>query len=575
VNTYNNKDKIWRLKDNPPNATWLARSLGISNLTASLLLNRNVTTIDSAKSFLSPRLGDLRDPFLLRDMDRAVEMITAFIIKREKITVYGDYDVDGITATSLLVDFFLKLGVPTTFYIPDRLKEGYSLNEEAVEKIANTGTGLLITVDCGISSLKEITLAKKLGMEVVVTDHHKIPSNFKAICPAVDPSRSDSSFPFKDLAGVGLSFYLAVAVRSSLRNAGFFKGTHEPDLKSYLDLVALGTVADVVPLLEENRIFVKKGLAILRESRRPGIRALLKVAGIKEDTELTTHDVAFKIAPRINAAGRLGSASSAVHLFLTDDEIKASLIAERMDYLNTQRQGIQNKIVSESRDRLKKMDDLEQRRAIVLYDSKWHRGVVGIVASRITEEYNRPTFVLSAEGELLKGSGRSIDGFDLYGALSQLSDILQQFGGHSHAAGVSLKYKDIREFCERFEGIARSEIDADDMVQKIDADARISPESINPQTVKEIERLLPFGQDNPQPIFWAGPFNVLFSKVVGKNHLKLRLKAKGIIFDCIAFGMADNHPMEGKSVDILFNIEINKWRGTESIQLVIIDLHFV
>ena len=285
MNTYNNRDKIWRVKENPPHATWLAKNLGISTLTAALLLNRNVTTLDSATSFLSPRLGDLRDPFLLRDMEKAVEMITAFIIKREKITVYGDYDVDGITATSLLVDFFLKLGVPTTFYIPDRLKEGYSLNEEAVEKIANTGTGLLITVDCGISSLKEVTLAKELGMEVVVTDHHKVPSNFKAICPAVDPSRADSSFPFKDLAGVGLSFYLAIAVRSTLRNAGFFKGMYEPDLKSYLDLVAIGTVADVVPLLEENRILVKKGLDVLRESRRPGIRALLKVAGIKKDTE--------------------------------------------------------------------------------------------------------------------------------------------------------------------------------------------------------------------------------------------------------------------------------------------------
>ena len=575
MSTYNNKDKIWRIKDNASNATWLASKLGVSNLTASLLLNRNVTALDSARSFLSPRLGDLRDPFLLRDMDRAVEIISAFIQKREKITVYGDYDVDGITATSLLVDFLLKLGVPASFYIPDRLKEGYSLNNEAVEKIAKTGTSLLITVDCGISSFKEIAMAKKLGMEVVVTDHHKVPPDFNAICPAINPARPDSLFPFRELAGVGLSLYLAIAIRSNLRDAGFFKGMYEPDLSLYLDLVAIGTIADVVPVLEENRIFIKKGLDVLRKGQRPGVRALLRVAGIKGDRDLTVNDVAFKIAPRINAAGRLGSASSAVHLFLTSDESKACAIAERMDYLNTQRQGIQNKIVSESRDRIEKIDDLEERRAIVLYDASWHRGVVGIVASRITEEYNRPAFILSAEGDLLRGSGRSIDGFDLYGALFQLGDILQQFGGHSHAAGVSLKQRDIREFCERFEGIARSEIDLDDMIPKIYVDAKISPESINPQMVREIEDLLPFGQDNPQPIFWAGPFNVLFSKVVAKNHLKLRLKAQGFIFDCIAFRMAEYHPLEGKSVDALFHVEINKWKGMEAVQLVIVDLHFV
>lgn len=570
----NNKRKIWKLRETPHNAPWLARNLGISDLTASLLLNRKISTLDSARFFLTPRLRDLRDPFLLKDMDRAVETVISFIKRKEKITVYGDYDVDGITATSLLVDFFLKLGVPASFYIPDRLKEGYSLNNEAIKKIAKTGTSLLITVDCGISSLKEIATAKKLGMEVIITDHHKVPPHFNPICPAIDPLRSDSVFPFRELAGVGLSLYFAIAVRSSLRDTGFFKQVNEPDLSSYLDLVAIGTIADVVPVLEENRIFIKKGLDVLRNGDRPGLKALLQVAGIKRDRGLTVHDIAFKIAPRINAAGRLGSASSAVHLFLTRDESKASVIAERMDYLNTQRQGIQNKIALESRDRIERMNDLQERRAIVLYDPSWHRGVVGIVASKITEEYNRPAFILSLDGDLLRGSGRSIDGFDLYKALFQLSDILEQFGGHSHAAGVSVRQKDIEKFCERFEDIARSEIGPDDMVPKIYADARITPDCINPQMAREIEGLLPFGQNNPQPIFWAGPFDVLFSKIVGKRHLKLRLKAKGIIFDCIGFGMEEYHPLEGRSVDALFHVEINRWRGMEAVQLVIVDLHF-
>lgn len=569
----NNKDKIWQIKDDPPSASWLARKLGISELLASLLTNRNISSPDSARSFLSARLGTLRDPFLLKDMDRGVELITSLIVKKKRITIYGDYDADGLTATALLVDFFSELDTPISFYIPHRLEEGYSLNEKAIRKIAANNTGLIITVDCGISSLSEIALAKKLGMEVIVTDHHQLPPDFEPVCPTINPLRPDSSFPFRELSGVGLALYLAIAIRSNLREKGFFKTSPEPDLRSYLDLVALGTVADIVPLTEENRILVKCGLNVLIDSHRPGIKALLRVSGIKKDQIMPTDDIAFKLAPRLNAMGRLGSATRAVHLLTTDNETEASLIATQMDSLNAQRQAIGNRIISESREMIEKMGDLEGRRTIVLFDARWHRGVVGIVASKIVEEYCRPTLILTLEGDLLRGSGRSIDGFDLYGALSDLSDLLKQFGGHDHAAGVTLESQKMGEFCDRFEELARKRIDPKDMTPKIEVDAKLNLESINPQVLREIELLLPFGCKNPQPVFWAGPVTVIHSKVVGKDHLKLRVKEKGITFDCIAFRKATFHPLEGKSVDILFHVGTNTWQGIESIQLVIVDLH--
>ncbi|MBE9593199.1 MAG: single-stranded-DNA-specific exonuclease RecJ, partial [Proteobacteria bacterium] len=341
----------------------------------------------------------------------------SFIVKKKKITIYGDYDADGITATSLLFDFFSRLKIPISFYIPHRLEEGYSLNEKAVRDIARDTTELIITVDCGINSFSEIALAHKLGMEVVVTDHHQLPSGFEPLCPTINPLRPDSSFPFKELAGVGLAFYLAIAIRSNLREIGFFQNKSEPDLKPYLDLVAIGTIADIVPLIEENRILVKKGLTVLKETRRPGIKALLKVSGIKNNQAITTHDIAFKLAPRLNAMGRLGPATRAVYLLTTDDETEASSIANQMDTLNTQRQKIQNRIVLECREKIERMKDLEGHRTIVLSNPQWHRGVVGIVASKIVDEYYRPTLILNTEGDLLKGSGRSIDGFDLYNAL--------------------------------------------------------------------------------------------------------------------------------------------------------------
>lgn len=567
------REKNWHVKDEPPNASWLARKVGVSRLLAALLLNRDISTPDSAESFLSPRLANLRDPFLLKDMDSAVELIVNCIDAGKRITIYGDYDADGLTATALMVDFLSKLKAPVSFYIPHRLEEGYGLNETAIKGIAEGGTELLITVDCGISSPSEITLAQRLGLEVAVTDHHQIPGDFQPICPTINPLRPDSAFPFRDLSGVGLALYLAIAIRSHLRDKGFFNKGPEPDLRSYLDLVALGTVADIVPLVGENRIFVKSGLTALMEDSRPGIKALREVSGIREDHVLTTDDIAFRLAPRLNALGRLGSATSAVRMLTTASEAEAESIAKRMDSLNSQRQVIESRITLESRERIERMEDLDTRRTLVLFDPKWHRGVVGIVASKIVEQYYRPTLILALEGELLKGSGRSIEGFDLYEALSDLRDLLDHYGGHHYAAGLSLHVRKAQEFCERFEEIASNRIDPDYLMPRVEVDVMLDLDALTPQLLKELEMLMPHGHSNPQPLFCAGPLEVTSSRVVGESHLRLKVRQKGITFDCIAFGKAQFHPLDGKSVDILFHMGTNTWQGIESIQLTVVDMN--
>jgi single-stranded-DNA-specific exonuclease len=565
-------EKIWHVKGEPPNAPWLARKAGVSRLLAVLLLNRDISTPDSAESFLYPRLSDMRDPFLLQDMDRAVELIVNGIASGKRITIYGDYDADGLTATALMVDFLSKLKAPVSFYIPHRLEEGYGINERAIRGIAEGGTELLITVDCGISSPSEIALAQQLGMEVVVTDHHQLPGDFRPICPTINPLRPDSAFPFRDLSGVGLAFYLAIAIRSRLRDTGFFNSGPEPDLRTCLDLVALGTVADIVPLIGENRIFVKRGLEALMQDSRPGVKALREVSGIREGQELTTDDIAFRLAPRLNALGRLESASSAVRMLTTARESEAESIAKRMNFLNSKRQALESRITSESRERIERMNDLDTRRTLVLFDPKWHRGVVGIVASKILEQYYRPTVILAAEGQLLKGSGRSIEGFNLYEALSDLRDLLLHFGGHHYAAGLTIHAGKAREFSERFEEIARNRIDPDSLIPRVEADALLDLDALTPRVLKELAMMMPCGCSNPKPLFCAGPLEVVSSRVVGEDHLRLRVRQRGVTVDCIAFGKARFHPLDGRSVEILFHAGTNTWQGIESIQLTVVDM---
>ncbi len=562
---------IWKSRPPSPHVSRLANESNITPLQAQLLINRGITDASSATSFLDPKLSQLMDPMLLQDMGLAVERIVAAIERQEKITVYGDYDADGITATALLLNFFSSLGVSAFFYVPNRLTEGYGLNPEAVEKIVEDGTGLVITVDCGTSNQNEIDLARKLGVEVVVTDHHQIPKDFDPNCPVLNPHRSDSSFFFKSLAGVGVAFFMIIAVRAALRDKGWFKDRAEPDLKDYLDLVALGTVADMVPLLGQNRILTKWGIERMKSPSWHGIEAMKEIAALNP-SHITPYDLAFKLAPRLNAPGRLKSAGISIQLLTTEDPALARHLARQLNTLNNQRQSIEQAILDQIEEKIISMTDLGERRTLVLSGHDWHRGVLGIVASRLVGKYHRPTLLLDVRDGMAFGSGRSIDGFNLHQALQRLSHLFERFGGHYHAAGFALKVSYIQALSNELEDLAREVLSEDDLIPRIEIDGSISLSDLNPDTIRDIQSLAPFGSGNPEPIFHAQNLEVLHSRVVGERHLKLKVGQGGQIMEAIGFGFSDRHPLQGEAIDMVFTPEINEWRGYEKIQLKIVDM---
>ncbi|MGD9077519.1 MAG: single-stranded-DNA-specific exonuclease RecJ [Desulfobacteraceae bacterium] len=562
--------KIWKLGAPSPYASNLANDTGITPLEAQLLINRGITDTPSAISFLTPRLTNLADPMLLKDMDVAIDVITGAIENQENITIYGDYDADGITATALLVNFFSSLGIRVSYYVPHRLTEGYSLNSAAVEKLAKDGVGLIITVDCGTTNRKEIELIREKGMKIVVTDHHQVPKDFEPICPVINPHRSDSSFPFKNLAGVGLAFFLAAAVRAALREQGWFRDREEPDLKHYLDLVALGTVADMVPLLEQNRILVKWGIERIKASLWPGVKAIQEIA-VVNGSGVTPYDIAFKLAPRLNAPGRMGSAIIGVEVLTTADPVFAKDLAGQLNAFNTERQSTEQSILEQIEDRVS-MEDIEDRRTLVISGKGWHRGVLGIVASRLVEKYRRPTLVLDVQDGTAVGSGRSIEGFNLHQALEELKHLFERFGGHYHAVGFALDAANLEALDKGLEVLAKEVLSEDDLIPKIEIDAQVSLPDLTMQTLKHMEALSPHGSGNPEPIFCSHALQVLDSRVVGERHLKLKVKQDGSVIEAIGFGLSDRHPLQGQTINMAFTPEINAWQGYERIQLRIVDL---
>lgn len=563
--------KLWKLRSPSPGAPQLAQETGISLLQAQLLLNRGISDSTSAATFLTPRLNDLIDPMLLKDMDRAVETIIRAIKERERILIYGDYDADGITATALLVNFFSSLDIPVSFYIPNRLTEGYGLNRSAIEKISKDGMGLMITVDCGIADMKEIEFATQVGMKVVVTDHHQVPEDFEPVCPAIDPHRPDSSFPFKNLAGVGLAFFLAIAVRTALREGGWFKNKPEPDLRQYLDLAALGTVADMVPLLDQNRILVKSAIEWMRTSCRPGIKAIQGISAL-DTSMITPHDLAFKLAPRLNAPGRLGHAEMGIHLLTTDDPTIARDLAGQLNTMNSQRQAIEQRILREIEEIIMSMKDLEHRKTLVLSGNGWHRGVLGIVASRLVDKYHRPTLVSSIEDGMAVGSGRSIDGFNLHVALTRLEHLFERFGGHYHAVGFTLEATNFEILAKELESLAQESLGDADLIPSVEIDGEITLPDLSLETMSQMETLSPFGAGNPEPIFYIHSLEVMDSWVVGKRHLKLKVKQGSSVMEAIGFGLSERHPLQGKAIKMVFTPIRDQWQGYERIQLRIIDL---
>jgi len=508
---------------------------------------------------------------LLKDMDLAVERIVTAIERQEKITVYGDYDADGITAAALLLNFFSSLGISASFYVPNRFTEGYGLNPEAVEKIIGDGTELMITVDCGMSNRKEINLAKKCGVGVVVTDHHQIPKDFEPTCPVLNPHRSDSSFFFRSLAGVGVAFFMIIAVRAALRDKGWFEDKEEPDLKDYLDLVALGTVADMVPLLDQNRILAKWGVERMKSPSWPGIEAMKEVAALNS-SGITPYDLAFKLAPRLNAPGRLRSAEIGIQLLTTEDPTLARHLARQLNSLNSERQGIEQAILEQIEEKIISMEDLEERRTLVLSGHDWHRGVLGIVASRLVGKYHRPTLLLDVRDGMAVGSGRSIDGFNLHQALERLSHLFERFGGHYRAAGFALKVSHIETLSNDLEDLAREVLSKEDLIPRIEIDGSIPLSDLTQETIRDIQSLAPFGSGNPEPVFHSQGLEVIHSRVVGERHLKLKVGQGEHVMEAIGFGLSHRHPLQGEKIDMVFTPEINEWRGYEKVQLKIVDL---
>ena len=554
-------------------ASKLAFETGLSPLQAQLLINRGISDRDSALSFLHLRLADMVDPMLLKGIDDALMLIRQAADNKERITIFGDYDADGLTATALLYNFFSSLGLPVSYYVPNRLEEGYGLNKKAIETIGGNGTGLIITVDCATSNERETAFAQSLGMKVVVTDHHQVPDNFRPNCPVINPHQPGCPFPFKDLAGVGVAFFLAVAVRAGLRDKGWFKTRPEPDLKEYLDLVALGTVADRVRLIGQNRILVNSGMETLAETRWAGMKAMKEVADI-QDSGIVAEDLAFKLAPRLNAPGRIGDPDIVIQVLTSNEPVSAKNLALRINTANSKRQGIERTIFDRVEDMLETTGGIEDRRTLFLGAEDWHKGVLGIVASRLVDKYYRPSLVFNIRDGLAVGSGRSIDGFNLFRALSQFSPLFEKFGGHAHAAGFTLKADKLQALERELEALAREILCDEDLVPAIDVDAELPFRDITAETVSRIRSLSPFGEGNPEPCFLARSLYVLESRVVGERHLKFRVRqgGDGRPFDAIGFGLADEHPLEGKTIDMVFTPELNRWQGHESIQLKVIDL---
>ncbi|WP_156919070.1 single-stranded-DNA-specific exonuclease RecJ [Hippea sp. KM1] len=470
-------------------------SIKLFEATRQILKNRNILTESQIKNFLYPSLSQLYNPFLLKDMDIAINRIAKAVYRSEKIFIVGDYDTDGVTSTSLLLRFFKEIGVEANFYIPTR-DDGYGLSLEAIKKAIKEKAKLIITVDNGITSIDEVEFAKTVGIDVIITDHHEPQDILPNAFAVIDPKRRDSKFPFKELSGVGVAFNLIMALRNKLRKDGFFKTRKEPNLKKYLDLVALGTLADIVPLLDENRVCVKIGLFNKNHST-VGLELLKKVSGI--EGSLTSRHVGFVIAPRINAAGRLSDASIVVDMFLKDDEKEAEAIALKLEEINNQRRKLQLKIINEVE---KYARDLENS-VIVAAKKGWHKGVIGIVANAIAYKFKKPTIIISKEEHVSIGSGRSVGEIDLFSAIKETSDILERFGGHKMAVGITIKNNRIEEFSKRLDEIISTRYSSDATLAKYDVDCEVLLSIFNRKFVEELSLLEPYGPLNEEPLFLA------------------------------------------------------------------------
>lgn len=541
----------------------LVEKFKISELLATVLVNRNIVEDDDVELFLNPTRNDFHDPYLMPDMKQAVQRIINAIKNNEKTIIYGDYDVDGITSITVLSKFLKERGLNVESYIPNRLNEGYGLNKAAIKKIADEGFKLIITVDCGISGTEEVEYAYNLGMEVIVTDHHEPLDELPKALAVIDCKRKDSKYPFNSLAGVGVAFKLIQAIGLELK-------IDEKEYLKYLDIVAIGTISDIVPLVDENRVIAKLGLKLIEVTRSPGVRALLNAAGYKE---INSNTVSFGIAPRINACGRMGHEREALDLFLTENIVEANRITNTLNEYNKNRQSIEKRIFEEVVAKIES-EHLDKKNSIVLGAENWHHGVIGIVASKVTELYFKPSILVCFEGNEGKGSGRSIPGFDLHAALCATSNYLEKYGGHEMAVGLSLKRDKFENFRKAFEEKAE-QAHTEEIVPVIKIDKEIELKDISLESVKSLNLLEPFGEANKTPIFIYRNLRIDSIRALSEGkHLKLTLKDKNTIINAIGFNMGSysEEYQLGDKIDVIGVLEINSFNGMECVQINMKDI---
>jgi len=559
--------KNWNvIKINLKSQKALASELGISSILAQILLNRGITTAQEAKSYLSCDINDCFDPFLFKGMDKAVKRIKKALKNKEKIFIYGDYDVDGLSSCALLYDVLSDFGADVSCYIPHRVEEGYGLNKQACVYLKNQHTGLIITVDCGISSVKEVKYLNTQGIDTIVTDHHRpVEEKIPPAHAIINPLQKGCPYPYKELAGVGIAYKLAQALTHSNSN-----------ITKHLDLVALGTISDVAPLTGENRILVKYGLQVLSDTDKPGLKALKEVSGIANRSQLSTQHVGFILGPRINATGRMGSAEKALELLISHNYKQALKLAKGLDSENRQRQKEEAKTLKQALEMMQSEINFKHHRSVVLHNDQWHPGVIGIVASRIAERYYRPTILISTKNEVAKGSGRSIRNFHLFDTLSKCEHLLEEFGGHEKAAGLSILRKNLYDFKQFFNEMVHKTISSEELVPVIDVDMEIDLSALSEKLIAELEQCAPFGMGNPRPVFASRDLKLKSKpKALRGSSFKLWLTDGKVTCEALGSRFSDIDISHlDTSFSIVYSPSINDWQGINTIQLKLKDLKF-
>ncbi len=541
-------------------------SIHESELIQRILYNRGIIGKENIDKFMNPKKEHIHDPFLLNDMNTAVNRIIIAIDKSEKITIYGDYDVDGITSTSTLYKYLKKIGANVSYYIPNRMDEGYGINKNALEIIKKDGTSLMITVDTGIAAVSEIEYANELGLDVIITDHHECQEVIPDAYAVINPKRPDSTYPFSMLAGVGVAFKLVHALAIRLSNTD--------EIWEYLDLVAIGTIADIVPLVGENRIIAKFGFETISNTQNIGVKAVLTELGYKNN-RITSGFIGFSIAPRLNAAGRIDDAKKCVELFITEDIEVATKIAKELEKNNQDRQKIEQKIFKEAIEMIEGTKEIQEANVIVLANENWHHGVIGIVASKIVERFYKPTILMNIEDGEARGSARSISGFSIFEALGKAKDYLNKFGGHEMAAGLSLEVYNVEKLRLSLVEYCEENISQDMLIPKVKIERKIGCGDITPNFIEKIDMLQPYGIGNPEPIFEISGEMIDF-RLLGKEskHLKLKLEQKGDIIDTIMFNSSEYFEKlsEDMELDIIGTVQNNEWNGNIYPQMLIKDI---